>query len=153
MVWEGELRIGWEKKSDPDGTTIDPDEPDKFKILTAQDWFRDTYHPYVADVSAVGTSDARITGGDDLKWTIPGNGLYHLELNLRTETLTGTLLEAASTEEKPADPDSAAIESVSPDEESGRVCYYDIRGNLVMNPTDGIFIEVSDDSVRKLLIR
>ena len=65
MVWEGELRIGWDETAD---------EPNKFKILTAQDWFRATYHPYVSDALAEGKTDARISGGDDLKWTISRDG-------------------------------------------------------------------------------
>lgn len=152
MVWEGELRIGWEKKTGADGTPVNPDEPDKFKILTAQDWFRDTYHPYIADVSAEGTTDARITGGDDVKWTISRDGVYRLELNTKTETLTGKFLGAVDGEDIPEKAVVAAIERAENDLATQTV-YYNLLGNRVKDPSNGIFVEVSETGARKVMIK
>lgn len=152
MVWEGELRIGWEKKTGADGKPVNPDEPDKFKILTAQDWFRDTYHPYIADVSAEGTTDARITGGDDVKWTISRDGVYRLELNTKTETLTGKFLGAVDGEDIPEKAVVAAIERAENDLATQTV-YYNLLGNRVKDPSNGIFVEVSETGARKVMIK
>lgn len=84
MVWEGELRQGWESQINPDANT---NEPNKFKILTAADWNSETYHPYIEDSAAEGESDARITGGADWKWSISRDGKYRLTLNTKTEIL------------------------------------------------------------------
>lgn len=40
LIWEGYLSPNWNDSRD---------EPNKLKILTAPDWFSETYHPYVAD--------------------------------------------------------------------------------------------------------
>lgn len=82
LVWEGILRKG------------SAEEPDKFKILTAESWTRETYHPYIEDLEAEGESDVRISGGGDLKWTIKRDGRYRLTLNTRTEKLKGEYLDA-----------------------------------------------------------
>lgn len=152
MVWEGELRIGWDKKKNSDGTESDPDEPAKFKILTAQDWFRDTYHPYVADAAAEGTSGARITGGDDLKWTISRNGFYRLELDIRTETLTGTLLEAEPEQAPAGASESAGVTDVTR-EPAGPCVYYDLQGRRVANPGCGVYVEVCGSAAGKVMHR
>lgn len=75
MIWEGTLRIGSQE------------EPNRFKILTAESWTEETFHPYIPDILAEGLTDARISGGDDLKWTIERDGFYRLTLNTMTETL------------------------------------------------------------------
>lgn len=152
MVWEGELRIGWEKKTGADGTPVNPDEPDKFKILTAQDWFRDTYHPYIADVSAEGTTDARITGGDDVKWTISRDGVYRLELNTKTETLTGTFIRPVVEENTVVKSGVAGIE-IEEDSKVHTTIYYNLQGNMVKEPSNGIFVEVSRTGAQKVMIK
>lgn len=75
LIWEGILRIGSEE------------EPNRFKILTAENWTDETFHPYISDALAEGISEARISGGDDLKWTIEKDGFYRLTLNTKNETL------------------------------------------------------------------
>lgn len=153
MVWEGELRIGWEKKTGQDGKLIDPDDPDKFKILTAQDWFRDTYHPYVADVSVEGMTEARITGGDDVKWTIARDGVYRLELDTKTEILTGTYVGPV--------PDNniseeSGVDALMDDEDypaTLATVYYNLLGNRVKYPSKGIYIEVSGTKAKKVMIK
>ena len=150
MVWEGELRIGWDRKTESDGTVTMPDEPDKFKILTAQDWFRDTYHPYVEDAPAIGESGARITGGDDLKWTISQNGRYRLELDIRTEILKGTLLEATGQEDTSL-PALSGISEIKDPNANTEIRYFNLQGSPVPNPEKGIYIEVSGDKARKVM--
>lgn len=80
LIWEGELRIGTQE------------EPNSFKILTAESWTEETFHPYIANQLAEGPSDARISGGDDLKWTIDKDGYYRLTLNTKTEKLMSEYL-------------------------------------------------------------
>lgn len=153
LVWEGELRIGWEKKTDANGKLIDPDEPTKFKILTARDWFRDTYHPYIADAAAEGESHARITGGDDIKWTISRNGVYRLEMNTLEETLTGTFIEPV-----PDLPDNnetnvtAGVNSDSRSDKIENISFYNLMGIRIPNPGTGIFIMVSEGTTKKILL-
>jgi len=86
LIWEGELRMGTQE------------EPNKFKILTAESWTEETYHPYISDALAEGMSDARISGGDDLKWSIQKNGIYRLTLNTMAETLKAEYLGPTPTE-------------------------------------------------------
>lgn len=149
MVWEGELRIGWDEATS--GKT--PDEPAKFKILTAQSWFNDTYHPYQADAPAEGTSGARISGGDDLKWTINRDGLYRLELDTRTEILRGTYLG-----ESPSRPEGASQAGVDESfmyEEDAQtpVEYYTLQGVRITHPERGVKLIRRGDTVTKELIR
>ncbi len=80
LIWEGELRIGSQE------------EPDRFKILTAESWTEETFHPYISDALAEGITDARISGGDDLKWKIEKDGFYRLTFNTKTETLNSEYL-------------------------------------------------------------
>lgn len=75
LIWEGVLRIG------------SHEEPNRFKILTAESWSEETYHPYISDALAEGMSEARISGGPDLKWTIEKDGYYRLTFNTKNETL------------------------------------------------------------------
>lgn len=82
LIWEGTLRIGSQE------------EPDRFKILTAESWTEETFHPYISDILAEGHSAARISGGDDHKWTIEKNGLYRLTFNTKNETLYSEYLGA-----------------------------------------------------------
>lgn len=146
MVWEGDLRIGYDSASNPD-------EPNKFKILTKQSWFDATYHPYVADASAVGTSGARISGGDDLKWTIASDGHYRLELNILTETLTGTLLQTLSSTGIGGDSEMAGVEDIITAEQNNTTVYYDLQGNRIARPARGIYIEVTGDKAKKIINR
>ncbi len=70
------------------------EEPNKFKILTAQDWGSVSFHPYTADETIIGESGYRSTGGSDVKWTIPQSGYYRITLNTAKETLRGQLVSA-----------------------------------------------------------
>lgn len=79
--------MGW------DGDT----EPDKFKILTAQDWMAETYHPYIADSYAEKTNPIRTTDGDDTKWRIQKDGHYKITVNTKYETITTEFLSSKST--------------------------------------------------------
>ena len=142
MVWEGELRIGWE--SYPDGSPAE--EPNRFKILTAQSWFSPTFHPYVADAPAIGATDARISGGDDLKWSIDRDGFYRLELNTRTGVLTGTYL---GNEGAPARP--AGIDEVTSEPLAAPV-YFDLQGRRVDNPSRGIYIKLQGNRATKVAL-
>ena len=83
MVWEGTLKPDW-------GETRE--EPNKFKILTAQNWGGVNFHPYEADHTIIGESSYRSTGGPDVKWTIPQPGYYRITLNTAKETIRGELL-------------------------------------------------------------
>lgn len=144
MVWKGELRIGWDKSNG------NPPEPDKFKILTAQDWSMDTYHPYYADADAVGVSCARIMGGDDIKWTIDQDGYYCLELNTRTETLTGTLLDSYPIMAEPVDTEEVSATSMT---FKGKTIYFNYQGIVVDDGFKGAVIAVSPSGCRKILKR
>lgn len=142
MVWEGELRIGWDETAD---------EPNKFKILTAQDWFRATYHPYISDISAEGETDARISGGDDLKWTISKSGYYRLELNTKTEKLTGTYLgssELANGKEETV----LAIDNPTV-EVNRKPTYYNLQGMRIDNPSNGIYLVTDNRGTVKRYIK
>lgn len=146
MVWQGELRIGGDRSNGM------PDEPDKFKILSAQSWFSPTFHPYEADAPACGTSDARISGGDDLKWTIDRDGIYRLVLDLRHETLTGTLVE----ELQPAGTGGSGGETASVNDTgaaSSACRYYNLQGIPVDKPSGGVYIEANHDKVSKVFIQ
>ena len=85
MVWEGTLKTNWGENRE---------EPNKFKILTAQDWWSVSFHPYTADETIIGESCYRSTGGPDVKWTIPQSGYYRITLNTAKETLSGQLVSA-----------------------------------------------------------
>ena len=146
MVWEGDLRIGYD-------SATNPDEPNKFKILTKKSWFDATYHPYVADAAAVGTTGARISGGDDLKWSISTNGRYRLELNILTEKLTGTLIEAYSSNGIDGDSEMAGVEDVATDHQDATTVYYDLQGNRISRPERGIYIAVTGNKARKIINR
>ena len=150
LVWEGELRVGWDEAV----SGKKPDEPAKFKILTAQDWFRDTYHPYVPDAAAEGASGARISGGDDLKWTISRDGFYRLELDTRAETLRGTYLGAShlqADDVSQAGVDDVAIAGCAPD--GGPVEYYNLQGVRMPRAENGICIVKRGNSVTKMMAR
>ena len=85
MVWEGMLKTNWGENRE---------DPNKFKILTAQDWWSVSFHPYTADETIIGESCYRSTGGPDVKWTIPQSGYYRITLNTAKETLSGQLVSA-----------------------------------------------------------
>lgn len=100
LIWEGELRIGSQE------------EPDKFKILTAENWTDETFHPYIPDVPAEGVTDARISGGDDLKWSIQRNGIYRLTLNTLDETLKSEYLGTSGNPTTPLRESTAALSDI-----------------------------------------
>lgn len=83
MVWEGTLKTNWGENRE---------EPNKFKILTAQDWQSVNFHPYTADQPLLGESSYRSTGGPDIKWTINRNGTYRITLNTAKETIRGEFI-------------------------------------------------------------
>lgn len=87
LIWEGELRKGW------DGNI----EPDRFKILTEQSWTSETYHPYVPDTPAEGTLPIRTTAGEDSKWTIAKDGKYRMTVNTKKETISVEYLTTEQT--------------------------------------------------------
>lgn len=126
LVWEGELRMG------------SAEEPDKFKILTAENWFADTFHPYVADALADNTvTDARISGGDDLKWTIQRNGYYRLTLNVKYETLKAEYLYA--TDAVQSMNQSAGVAEA----QAGDIRVYASQGALYVDAPAGTDVAVS----------
>lgn len=96
LIWEGELKIR-------DSNTP---EPNKFKILTGQDWSSENYHPYVSDELAEGTCQIRTTDGDDSKWIINKDGNYKITANTKYETITFEYL--GEVENKPVDKISTA---------------------------------------------
>lgn len=83
LIWEGYLSPNWNDSRD---------EPDKLKILTAPDWFSETYHPYVADYPLVGEYNFRTTGSDDFKWIIYDAGMYRVAVNTLAETMKAVKL-------------------------------------------------------------
>ena len=83
MVWEGTLKTNWGENRE---------EPNKFKILTAQDWQSVNFHPYTADQPLLGENSYRSTGGPDIKWTINRNGTYRITLNTAKETIKGEFI-------------------------------------------------------------
>lgn len=103
LIWEGELRIGWNNAP----------EPNKFKILTERSWNDDTYHPYIADTPAEGTVNIRTTDGEDSKWIITRSGRYRITVNTRTETMTTEFLSDVPA--LPADNEIAGIEAAEAD--------------------------------------
>lgn len=91
LVWEGFLKPTWDEQRE---------EPSKLKILTAQDWFSETYHPYMADAPLVGTSSFRSTGGDDVKWQIAEAAYYRITVNTAKETICGEILGSEAAPQK-----------------------------------------------------
>lgn len=87
LVWEGFLKPTWDEHRE---------EPNKFKILTAQDWYSETFHPYVADAPLLGTSYFRSSGGGDVKWTISEAAYYRITVNTATETIKGEKIDKVS---------------------------------------------------------
>lgn len=144
MVWEGELRIGWA------GNTVA--EPNKFKILTAQSWFEDTYHPYKADMPVEGNSDARITGGDDLKWTIKRDGYYRMEFNTKTEVLKATYIQSSDVQGTDGS-QTAETPDVEISEEAGPTSYYNLQGIKISKPQSGLYIVNDGNKTKKCLMR
>lgn len=139
LVWEGRLEIG------RNGNTT---EPEKFKILTAQDWFAETYHPYSADAPAEGRGSFRTTGGDDHKWAISSNGVYRITVNTWKETIS---VECEPDGPKQAQNATTGVKNVLA-AESGSAAYYDLRGMRLSAPRSGtVCIEVrTDGSARKM---
>ncbi|MDE6757119.1 MAG: SusF/SusE family outer membrane protein [Muribaculaceae bacterium] len=117
LIWEGELRIGW------DGNT----EPDRFKILTEKSWTDENYHPYIADTLAEGTLPIRTTDGADSKWKITKDGHYKITVNTRNETMTVEYLstQAPASSDGNGDGlagvDSAAIDGIELSSDNHRV--------------------------------
>lgn len=105
LVWEGELRIGWK------GNT----EPDRFKILTEKSWTDETYHPYIGDTDAEGTTYIRTTDGGDTKWRITRDGYYRITANTRTETLTTEYLSSTPPDMSCETLGTAGVESADND--------------------------------------
>lgn len=83
LTWEGYLTPNWNDSRN---------EPDKLKILTAPDWFFETYHPYVPDYPLVGEYNFRTTGSEDFKWIIYDAGTYRITVNTLTETMKAVKL-------------------------------------------------------------
>ena len=102
--------------------------------------------------AAESASGARITGGGDLKWTISRNGFYRLELDTRTEILTGTLLEAEPEQAPAGTRESAGVAEV-PGEPAGQCVYYDLQGRRVANPGCGVYVEVCGSAAGKVMHR
>lgn len=100
LIWEGTLRIGSQE------------EPDRFKILTTESWTEETFHPYIPDALAEGISEARISGGDDLKWTIKKDGYYRLTLNTKNETLKSEYFGAEDNVALVSDTETASIAEI-----------------------------------------
>lgn len=150
MVWEGQLRIGWDKSIKQDGSYVTPVEPNKFKILTAQDWSRDTYHPYYEDALAEGYSDARISGGEDYKWTIKNDGIYRLELNTKTETLNVICIQNFD-ESNSSSPSTAEVEHIDISENTRHVYYYNLQGIRISQPVSDIYIMIENNAAKKCL--
>ena len=138
LIWEGELKIGW------DGDI----EPEKFKILTAQDWMDETYHPYIADTYAENTNSIRTTDGEDSKWCIQKDGHYKITVNTKYETITTEYISPNLINSQSNDL-SAATGSVISEEiqlaycnncvkllqtpEVVDICIVDISGNIIAN--------------------
>lgn len=110
LIWENELRIGWVSTAP---------EPNRFKILTDKDWNSETYHPYIADTPAEGTTQIRTTDGEDSKWTISRSGTYRIAVNTRTETMTVEYLSAS--QQAPDINGNAGVESAKTDDTDGVV--------------------------------
>lgn len=140
LVWDGELRIGW------DGSI----EPDRFKILTSKNWFGDTYHPYAQDTEAEGVTDARISGGDDNKWKITRDGAYHIEVNTLTEQVTCTYTGATSSPDLSGS--ESGISDVAADTE-GETAYYNLQGVRIAEPTTGLYIKRQGSKAVKCIKR
>lgn len=153
MVWEGELRYGWDSSLNPDGSVKLPDEPSKFKILTARDWSSATYHPYTPDAPAEGESGARISGGDDVKWTISRDGYYRLELNTRTETLRGTWLGDVAGHGASSTAGSSSVSEVTAADTADVTRYYNLQGMPLEAPRSGFCIAVSGTTARKVFVK
>lgn len=141
LIWEGPLRIGSQE------------EPDKFKILTAESWTSDTYHPYIADVLAEGETETRISGGDDLKWTIERDGIYRLTLNTLTETLKSEYLGPLDTElAAPGESASSRVDAITSSDSiriSDSQIYVDCScaSNVVVRNLSGMTISAITDHI------
>ena len=167
LIWEGVLRIGSQE------------DPNRFKILTAESWTEETYHPYISDILAEGTTDARISGGDDIKWTIERNGFYRLTFNTKNETLKSEYFGTDIVEKSDNPHGPAAINQTGTDNAkvyvSGNVINVDnncetdvsiinIMGQIVVSKTNhisgavtgqlpnGIYLVLLDNRTYKVMI-
>lgn len=136
MVWEGELRKGWEGINNPNANK---DDPDRFKILTAPDWNSVTYHPYVEDALAEGESGARVTGGPDWKWKISKNGKYRLTLNTKTEVLKCEYLEPV---EQTADENAGSVTVEHSIERAASVAVYTDANTIMVRSNEPVDVNV-----------
>ena len=95
-----------------------------------------------------------LAGSECMNKTYTGSrhGFYRLELDTRTEILTGTLLEAEPEQAPAGTSESAGVAEV-PGEPAGQCVYYDLQGRRVANPGCGVYVEVCGSAAGKVLHR
>ena len=99
-----------------------------------------------------GNSDARITGGDDLKWTIKRDGYYRMEFNTKTEVLKATYIRSSDAQGTDGS-QTAETPDVEISEEAGPTSYYNLQGIKISKPQSGLYIINNGNKTKKCLMR
>lgn len=101
-------------------------------------------------------------GTDDRQWSVTENGDYTVTVNTVDNTIAITLNKdpepdpdpdpEPDPEPNPDEPEDG-IETLSTDNTAAPTIYYNLRGERVDNPANGIFIAVACGEARKVLIK
>jgi hypothetical protein len=120
-------------------------EPGRFKLEGQMTWGPRELHPYVQDENLLTSTQMR-QGGDDTKWHVYVEGVYHIVVDLFNETFSAELV----TDSKMLQADGVD-EMVAPRDEQ-TVAVYNMNGMQVQRLQKGInIVRTADGKVRKIL--
>ena len=120
-------------------------EPGRFKLEGQMTWGPRELHPYVQDENLLTSTQMR-QGGDDTKWHVYVEGVYHIVVDLFNETFSAELV----TDSKMPQADGVD-EKVAPRDEQ-TVAVYNMNGMQVQRLQKGInIVRTADGKVRKIL--
>ena len=120
-------------------------EPGRFKLEGQMTWGPRELHPYVQDENLLTSTQMR-QGGDDTKWHVYVEGVYHIVVDLFNETFSAELV----TDSKMPQADGVD-EMVAPRDEQ-TVAVYNMNGMQVQRLQKGInIVRTADGKVRKIL--
>lgn len=115
--------------------------PESFKIATALkgagSWNPDYFYFKDADDAGKISTDST----DDRQWSVAENGNYAVKVNTVSNTISIEKVTTAGIEAIVAYPVNV-----------GGVSYFNLQGQKVSNPSNGVFIEVSGNDVRKVIL-
>jgi hypothetical protein len=120
-------------------------EPGRFKLEGQMTWGPRELHPYVQDENLLTSTQMR-QGGDDTKWHVYVEGVYHIVVDLFNETFSAELV----TDSKMPQADGVD-EMVAPRDEQ-TIAVYNMNGMQVQRLQKGInIVRTADGKVRKIL--